>query len=37
MDIDYFQKALGKFNGGAGWWGWKKKMTMEIKFLMIKE
>jgi len=23
MDKDYFQKALGKFNGGAGWWGWK--------------
>ena len=23
-DSDYFQLALGKFNGGAGWWSWKK-------------
>ena len=22
-NIEYFQLALGKFNGGAGWWGWK--------------
>ena len=23
-DNDYFQLALAKFNGGAGWWSWKK-------------
>ena len=23
-DNDYFQLALAKFNGGAGWWNWKK-------------
>ena len=23
-DIDYFQLALAEYNGGAGWWSWKK-------------
>jgi hypothetical protein len=23
-DNDYFQLALGKFNGGPGWYSWKK-------------
>ena len=25
MNKDYFQLALGTFNGGAGWWGWEKE------------
>ena len=25
MDKDYFQLALHYFNGGAGWYGWKKE------------
>mgnify|MGYP003128750790 CR=1 FL=1 len=25
MDRDYLQLALSKFNGGAGWYGWKKE------------
>ena len=32
MEKDYLQLALQTFNGG-NWYGWKKKMTMETKFL----